>query len=118
MHDSNLRKPSVQFRAFLRHAWRLILVVRSVLGMLIILIVLHGLAIAYFESLGIADSLYFTFVTAFTIGYGDIAPVTPEGRVLCLLVGFIGMIVTGLVIAINTRALANTVRDEQKQVRA
>ena len=113
MHTSNLLKPSMQFPAFLRNAWRVILVVRWVLGMLIVLIVLHGLAIARFEGIGIADSLYFTFVTAFTIGYGDIAPVTPAGRVLSLNVGFIGLIVTGLVVAINTRALAQTIRDAQ-----
>ena len=118
MPMSDLLKPLTEFNAFIRNAWRLILVVRSVLGMLIILIVLHGLAIAYFESLGIADSLYFTFVTAFTIGYGDIAPVTPTGRVLSLLVGFIGLVVTGLVVAINTRALAQTVRDEQERASA
>ena len=58
-----------------------------------------------------ADSLYFTFVTAFTIGYGDITPATPAGRVLSLLVGLVGLILTGIIIAISTRALAHTVRD-------
>ena len=113
MRMSDLLNPSREFNAFIRNAWRLILVVRWVLATLIVLIVLHGLAIAHFEGIGIADSLYFTFVTAFTIGYGDIAPVTPAGRVLSLLVGFIGLIVTGLVVAINTRALAQTIRDAQ-----
>lgn len=118
MQSSNRLKPSIQFLAFMLNAWRIILVVRWVLGMLIVLIVLHGLAIAYFEGIGIADSLYFTFVTAFTIGYGDIAPATPVGRVLSLLVGFIGLIVTGLVIAINTHALGQTVRDAKEQASA
>lgn len=113
MPMSDLLNPVTEFNAFIRNAWRLILVVRWVLGGLIVLIVLHGLAIARFEGIGIAESLYFTFVTAFTIGYGDIAPMTPAGRVLSLLVGFIGLIVTGLVVAINTRALAQTIREAQ-----
>ncbi len=107
-----------QFIVFMRNAWRLILVVRWVLSALIALIVLDGLAIAHFEDIGIADSLYFSFVTAFTIGYGDIVPVSPIGRVLALSAGLVGLIMTGLVIAINTRALAHTVQEQRQQAGA
>jgi voltage-gated potassium channel len=59
----------------------------------------------------ITDSLYFAFVTAFTIGYGDIAPVTAGGRIVSLLVGLLGLVFTGLVVAIATRSLALTFAD-------
>jgi voltage-gated potassium channel len=99
------------FRVFTRNVWQHVLIVRSVVGMLIILIVLHACAIAYFEHMKIHDSLYFAFVTAFTIGYGDIVPVTAGGRIVSLLVGVLGLIFTGLVVAIATRSLAETYRD-------
>jgi len=37
------------------------------------------------------DALYWSFVTATTVGYGDIAPVTSEGRVLAGLLAFLGI---------------------------
>ena len=37
------------------------------------------------------DALYWSFVTATTVGYGDIAPVTSEGRVLAGLLAFAGI---------------------------
>lgn len=82
--------------------------------MLVLLIVLGGLGISFFEGISFAEGFYFTFVTAFTIGFGDIAPVTPGGRALTLLVGLIGLIFTGLIVSVATRALALTV-EEVKQ---
>jgi voltage-gated potassium channel len=95
----------------MRSVWEHVLIVRSVVGMLIILIAVNACAIAYFEHMKITDSLYFAFVTAFTIGYGDIAPVTAGGRIVSLLVGLLGLIFTGIIVAIATRSLARTFRD-------
>lgn len=96
------------------NVWRIALVVRGVLGMLIVLIVANGFVIARLEDIKVADSLYFSFVTAFTIGYGDLVPVTAGGRVFSLLTGLLGLVFTGLIIAIATRALARTVEEVQK----
>jgi len=41
------------------------------------------------------DALYWTFVTATTVGYGDVTPVTSEGRVLAGLVIFVGIGLVG-----------------------
>lgn len=37
------------------------------------------------------DALYWAFITATTVGYGDISPVTPQGRVLAGLLAFAGI---------------------------
>ena len=66
------------------------------------------------EGISIGNSMYLSFITAFTIGYGDITPVTIIGRVLSVIIGIIGIIFTGLVIAIATRALASTIEEEKK----
>ena len=43
----------------------------------------------YFEDLSWVDAFYFTFVTIGTVGYGDIVPHTPEGKIyVCLLIIF------------------------------
>ena len=66
------------------------------------------------EGISIGNSMYLSFITAFTIGYGDITPVTIIGRVLSVIIGLIGIIFTGLVIAIATRALVSTIEEEKK----
>lgn len=38
-----------------------------------------------------ADALYFSFITASTVGYGDVTPVTPEGKVLTGILIFVGL---------------------------
>src|SRR3989344_8004833 len=47
---------------------------------------------------GLADSIYFSFVTAATIGYGDITPIG-IGKFLAVLEGMLGMLTYGLVIS-------------------
>ncbi len=71
-------------------------------------LVLNAAAIAYFEKMQFADALYFTFVTGLTIGYGDIAPVTHAGRLVAVLTGLLGILITGLVAAIAVYALKET----------
>ena len=71
-------------------------------------LVVDAAAIAYFEKMPFADALYFTFVTGLTIGYGDIAPVTLAGRVVAILTGLLGILITGLVVAVAVYALRKT----------
>lgn len=42
---------------------------------------------------------YFCAITALTIGYGDVVPTTDLGRVLSVLLGLLGVLITGLVTA-------------------
>ena len=71
-------------------------------------LVVDAAAIAYFEKMPFADALYFTFITGLTIGYGDIAPVTLAGRVIAILTGLLGVLITGLIIAVAVYALRKT----------
>ena len=73
-------------------------------------LVVDAAAIAYFEKISFADALYFSFVTGLTIGYGDIAPVTPAGRVVAVLTGFVGLLMTGLIAALAVYALKETMK--------
>lgn len=51
---------------------------------LILLVILGALVIGSFEGWNVADSMYFTAVTATTVGYGDIAPRTEAMRLFCV----------------------------------
>jgi hypothetical protein len=59
--------------------------------MMLTVLVLGTAAFAVVEDLSLSDALYFTVVTVATVGYGDIHPATPAGKILVML-----LIVTGV----------------------
>jgi hypothetical protein len=95
--------------------WRTIWHIRSVNFALFALIVINGWAISYVEKLPFGDAMYFAFITGLTIGYGDIVVKTPVGRILAVLIGFIGVLFSGLIIAVAVRALRETVEELEKR---
>lgn len=100
-----------QFHYFLRYFAIYFWVVRKVMLSLLLLVTLGAVLISIVEKISIGHSIYLAFITAFTIGYGDITPVTTIGRILCVMIGLIGIIFTGLVVAVSTRALASTIEE-------
>jgi hypothetical protein len=66
------------------------------------------------EGWSVHESIYFAFVSGLTIGYGDLAPKSLLTRVLSIVIGVCGVLVTALVAAIAVRALtAATDRNEE-----
>jgi Ion channel len=51
------------------------------------------------------DSLYFTWITMTTVGYGDLTPSGTCGRVLASLDGLVGIILIGAVVWLITTSL-------------
>ena len=103
------------FTSFTYNFLRIIWHVRSVNLALFTLIVINGWAISYVEKLPFGDALYFAFITGLTIGYGDIVVKTPVGRILAVLIGFIGVLFSGLVIAVAVRALRESYHESEKR---
>jgi len=81
-------------------------VVWPVLSGLLAGIVGLGLLIGFIEGWSISDSIYFAFVSGLTIGYGDLAPKTLVTRVLAIMIGICGVLLTGLVAAVAVKALS------------
>ena len=96
------------YTRFSHHFFHALSRVWSILAGLIAWLVIDAVAIAYFENISFADAMYFTFITGLTIGYGDISPVTLAGRIVAILSGFLGVLITGLVVAIAVYALKET----------
>jgi voltage-gated potassium channel len=54
------------------------------------------------------DALYWSFITATTVGYGDITPTTPEGRILAGVLIFVGIGLVGFASAQLTQRLMHS----------
>jgi voltage-gated potassium channel len=96
------------FTRFNHHFFHALSKTRGIVFGLFAWLVVNAAATAYFEKMPFADALYFTFVTGLTIGYGDIAPVTLAGRVVAILTGLVGILITGLIVAVAVYAVRET----------
>lgn len=77
----------------------------QVLISLLIAIVLLGYTISIVEGKSFWEAQYFAFITALTIGYGDITPHTPLGKFISILLGISGMVFSGILIAAAIKSL-------------
>ena len=50
------------------------------------------------------DSFYWSFVTAPTVGYGDLRPVNRTSRIVAIVIAFMGLAFTGIIIALVVHA--------------
>lgn len=89
-------------------------VVWPIMSGIITVMVGCGLAIWRIEDWGLGEALYFTFVTGLTIGYGDFTPTHFSARVLALVIGFAGIVLTGLIAAVTVKALNAADRNSAK----
>ncbi len=88
--------------------------VKSVIFALLALIVIGAAVIAGIENMPIGDALYFAFITGLTVGFGDLVPHTGIGRLVAVLIGVVGMLFTGLVVAIAVHALRESSPERHK----
>ena len=96
-------------RRFLVAFWRELRIVWPILSGLVGTQLALGAVVGYVEQWPLGDAAYFTFVTGLTIGYGDLVPLRLVTRLIALLIGLIGILLTGLIAALGVRALQVTV---------
>jgi len=101
-------------RRFFKRLLAELKVVWPILSALLLLIAALGLVIGLIEGWSVSESIYFAFVSGLTIGYGDYAAKTVVTRLLSLVIGACGILLTGLVAAMAVRAL-NTDRRGQDE---
>ena len=75
-----------------------------VLIFLILLISLLGQRIGKREGWNKVDALYYSFITATTVGYGDFHPKTTVSKFYAIAIAFLGLILTGIVVALAVKA--------------
>jgi len=59
-----------------------------------------GQVVARIEKWYWFDGLYWTFITATTVGYGDIRPLKKRSKILSVFIAFIGLLFTGIFVAV------------------
>ena len=94
-------------------------IVGPVLSGLVAAIAALGIVVGLIEGWSLTDSIYFAFVSGLTIGYGDLAPKTFVTRMLAIMIGICGILLTGLVAAVAVKALTAVTtesEDESDQV--
>jgi voltage-gated potassium channel len=91
---------------FLRMIWHL----KSILLGMAVLVFAGALGISHFENLPLSDALYFTMITGLTVGYGDITPQSMGGRIIAVMVALVGVIFSGLIVAVALRAVGQSLK--------
>ncbi len=72
------------------------------------LIIVLGQVVCRVEKWKKFDGLYWSFITATTVGYGDIRPLTKVSKALSVFIALVGVVFTGIIIAValNTSSIA------------
>ena len=81
------------------------------LATIALLITVLGVGVGFLESWSRFDSIYWAFITATTVGYGDIRPLKPVSRILSVLVALIGVTFTGIIVALAIDAATRSFSD-------
>ena len=89
---------------FLKVFYHGLLLTSPILIFLAAIVILLGQIAGRRESWGPGEALYWSFVTATTVGYGDYRPLTGLSRLLSILIAFSGVIFTGIMVAIAITA--------------
>ena len=90
--------------SFLRVFWADIIHAGPLLIFILVTIGVIGLIIGRIERWTPLDALYHAFINATTVGYGDFRPTRTVPKILSTLLALVGLIFTGLVVAIAVHA--------------
>ena len=70
-----------------------------------VVILVCGVLFSRFDRVPLEDAIYFAFITAFTVGFGDVTPKSRGARVLTIMLAFLGLILMGVAVAVAVHAL-------------
>ncbi|MCG6860739.1 MAG: potassium channel family protein, partial [Chromatiaceae bacterium] len=87
--------------------------VRHVFVFLGLVLMLFALTLAWAEDWTLGAAAYFTLITGLTVGYGDITPVTPLGKIASVASAIVGIVATGLYVAIASKAVSTSIRGQR-----
>ena len=83
--------------SFLQLFWIVLKIASPIILLLVMGIVVLGQIAGRFEKWQPLSTLYWSFITATTVGYGDIRPASRMGRFLAVIIAFNGLILFGVI---------------------
>lgn len=86
---------------FIRLFFWVIYLVLPLLVFLGCVIIALGQIVSYIEKWKMFDGFYWSFITATTVGYGDIRPLKKLSKILSVFIALIGLMFTGIIIAVT-----------------
>src|SRR5215475_3078932 len=107
----NRLAPKTVRRRFIEALGHAIHVTWPVLSAIIAIQLALGLLTGFVEGWSLGDSVYFTFITGLTIGYGDLVPRQAFTRALAIGIGYFGIFATGVIAAMGVYAMHSALID-------
>jgi len=87
------------------------LVLWPFIAFLTVVIAALGLQVGKMERWTPSNALYFAFITATAVGYGDFHPTKRRSKWLGIVIALIGVLLTGLIVAIGLEAVSYAFRE-------
>ncbi len=75
-----------------------------------------GLQIGRLEGWSRTNALYFAFITATSVGYGDFVPHHRQAKWLAIWIALTGLLLTGLVVSIGLEAVSHAFEEARRAV--
>ncbi len=75
---------------------------------LTMVVIVLGQVVRRLEGWDVYDALYWSMITATTVGYGDIRPTKRWSKLLSVMIAFIGLIFTGIVVSLAVYAASTS----------
>lgn len=115
-HLKPLEFNHVKARRLFYFLGRIVFSAGNIFAILIAVIFVGGLLITFLDDKTFPEGQYLAVITALTVGYGDLAPVSWSARIVATIIGINGILLTGLVIACVVKALELTFAEELKTI--
>ena len=90
---------------FIKYFWVGIQLISPIFIALICCIILLGHFVGRLEKWSRMDTLYYSFITATTVGYGDFPPRHRRSKILAIAIACCGLLLSGIVVAVALHAL-------------
>ncbi len=90
---------------FIKIFWIGIQFISPILIALLCFIILLGHFVGKLEGWSRIDTLYYSFITATTVGYGDFPPRRNRSKLLAIMIAFFGLLLSGIIVAVALNAL-------------
>jgi voltage-gated potassium channel len=82
--------------------------ITPILLIFIFIVLLLGQIVGRMEVWDRFDAFYWSFITAFTVGYGDLRPIKKSSKIISMFIALIGIIFTGIIVAVTIVAITKS----------